>query len=153
MKNVHHLVRRHSLAVFILCAISSAYAMERGTTASGITYVSGGVGQTEMDELNFEKKSFNLSLTTAAKGSGSYLSSIHIRILDAHTRAPLLEHTMDGPLLLVTLPVGRYDIQASHDAVNGSPSQMLTKSATVHSTGQHQMVFYFDSNDQVGLKK
>jgi hypothetical protein len=127
----------------------SAYAIERGSTGAGIAYVSGGVGQSELVALNEEKKNYSFWLTTAAKGSGSYLAAVRVRIVTAGTRLPVLEHTMDGPWLFAALPKGSYEVEASYTERPGSPLQTTRKTTTIHPGDHHQMVLYFDSNDAV----
>jgi hypothetical protein len=141
--------RSFSLFFSIIGAMSSAFAIERGTTNTGIPFVSGGVGQPELTTLSEEKKNFSFWLTTAAKGSGSYLAAVRVRILNASTRQPVLEHTMDGPWLFANLPVGRYDVEANYTEAPGKPIQTIKKSTTIHPGDHHQMMMYFDTQDTV----
>jgi hypothetical protein len=131
-------------------AMSSAYAIERGTTNTGISFVSGGVDQSELVALNEEKKNFSFWLTTAAKGSGAYLATVRVRVINASTRQSVLEHTMDGPWLFATLPLGRYDVEASYTEAIGQLAQIVKKSTTIHQGDHHQMMMYFDTKDTVG---
>jgi hypothetical protein len=138
------------LILSLLGCLPFAYAVERGTTSTGIAYVSGGVGHSELTALNEEKKRYSFWLTTAAKGSGSYLAAVRVRILDARTQQPVLEHTMDGPWLFAALPVGRYQIEASYYQIGKGPVQVQKQSTTIHPGDNHQMVLYFDTDDLLG---
>jgi hypothetical protein len=140
------------LGLCLLAPLTSAQAIERGTTPTGIAYVSGGVGQSELVAMNEEKKNYSFWLTTAAKGSGSYLAAVRVRILDARSRQSVLETTMEGPWLFAALPKGRYEVEATLAADGGGPAQTLKKSTTIHPGDRHQMVLYFDTNDLVGSK-
>jgi hypothetical protein len=142
--------RSFSLCFSIISALSSsAFAIERGTTNLGVPFVSGGVGQSELTALSEEKKNFSFWLTTAAKGSGSYLAAVRVRILNASTRQPVLEHTMEGPWFFANLPLGRYDVEASYTEAAGKPTQIIKKSTTIHQGDHHQMMMYFDTKDTV----
>lgn len=89
-------------------------------------------------------------MTTAAKGSGAYLATVRVRVINASTRQSVLEHTMDGPWLFATLPLGRYDVEASYTEAIGQPTQVVKKSTTIHHGDHHQMMMYFDTKDTVG---
>lgn len=121
-------------------------AVQMGSTPEGVEYVSGGVGESESQELRDAQGRFSLWLLTAAKRSGAYLSGVQVRIADTRSRAVLLEHTMDGPRLLVALPPGRYEIQASYRDNAGASEQTIKRAVTlVQGKQQRQMIFYFDS--------
>lgn len=84
-------------------------AMDSG--AQGAPYLSGGVGETERDEIQAREKDFNLKLLFAEK-SGAYLVDVRVAILssDGHS---VLALDAAGPFLLVKLPAGRYLVQAT----------------------------------------
>jgi hypothetical protein len=150
MSRNHIFSQSLGLYFFLVSAMSSAYAIERGTTKTGISFVSGGVDQSELMLLNEEKKKFSFWLTTATKGSGAYLATVRVRIINASTRQSVLEHTMDGPWLFATLPLGRFDVEASYTEAIGQPVQVVKKSTTIHQGDHHQMMMYFDTKDTVG---
>ena len=144
------LIARALALGFALTGIfTSASAVQRGATGVGMAYVSGGVDQSELAALSAEKKGYSFWLTTAAKGSGAYLAGVRVRILDARTQLPVLEHTMDGPWLLVALPLGRYEVQASHYQPGRGPVQLQKQTTTIHPGDHHQMVLYFETGDEV----
>ncbi len=138
------------LCFCLVGVMSSAHAIERGTTNTGIAFVSGGVDQSELTALSEEKKNFSFWLTTATKGSGAYLATVRVRIKNASTHQPVLEHTMDGPWLFAALPLGRYDVEARYTEPSGQLIQTIRKSTTIHSGDHHQMMMYFDTKDTVG---
>lgn len=80
------------------------------TTATGIPFVSGGVGDDSMAQLIAQEKAFDLKLFLVGQ-SGSYLSDIRITITDASGKGVLLT-TSEGPVLLANLPAGTYNIKA-----------------------------------------
>lgn len=79
--------------------------------AEGVSYVSGGVGETSIDRLNSLAAEFNLKLVFALK-AGDYLSSVKVTIADA-TGKTLVDTTSDGPWFLARLPAGSYRVVAS----------------------------------------
>ena len=97
------------LCVVALALLPRAPAYERGLTAQGKPYVSGGVSREEQAEFEAMQKSFTLWLTTADERSGAYLSDAAVEIRDAHD-ALILAATMNGPFLLADLEPGRYRV-------------------------------------------
>ena len=135
-------LERFAVAAALLWALQPVGAMVRGTTDQGRSYVSGGVGGEEMNSLNGERGQYTVSILTASKGTGAYLSGAHIVITDGKA-GPILSTVMDGPWLLIDLPAGSYQI----DAIYGDTTQ--TSKFTFAAGGHRQSVFYFDTHDQV----
>jgi hypothetical protein len=146
---MHMFSRSLGLWFCLASAMCSANAMQRGSTKTGIVFVSGGAGQSERTALSKEKNNFSFGLITAAKGSGVYLAAVRVRILNASTQQPVLEHTMDGPWLLANLPPGDYAVEASYTEAAGQPAQTLKQSATIKQGDHHQMALYFDTKDSL----
>ena len=97
------------LFVIALALLPRAPAYERGLTAQGKPFVTGGVSREEQADLEAMQKSFTLWLTTADERSGAYLSDAAVEIRDAQN-ALILTATMNGPFLLVDLEPGRYRV-------------------------------------------
>lgn len=100
------------LSVAVLLASGAAAALERGRTADGVAFVTGGVGFAERDELAAVRNDYSLRLVTAARGSGAYLAEVKVRIADDRGRV-VFDRALDGPELLIDLPPGRYALEAS----------------------------------------
>lgn len=146
--NFSKLVRTLFLGLVAFSAGPCAQAVQMGSTPEGVEYVSGGVGEGELQELRDAQGRFSFWLLTAAKRSGAYLSGVQVRIADARSKNVVLEHTMDGPRLLVALPPGHYEIRASYRDNATAPEQMIKMMATLVKGKQHrQMILYFDSVD------
>lgn len=122
-----------ALAIFA----STAMAVTAGKTARGGAFVSGGIGEGEIAALEAQRDKYSLWVITAVKVSGAYLADVRIRITDAK-KTRVLEHTMAGPWLMVDLPVGRYDVEASYGG------QAASRATTIHTGDHHQMIFYFE---------
>lgn len=56
MSRNHIFSQSLGLCLCLVSVMSSAYAIERGTTKTGISFVSGGVDQSELVVLNEEKR-------------------------------------------------------------------------------------------------
>ena len=84
-------------------------------TQRGVAYVSGGVGQDEVDAMHRIAASYNLRLTFVEQG-GAYVSDVDTRIRSANGTVSLTV-VSEGPLLYVRLPRGKYQVNASYNGV------------------------------------
>ena len=125
-----------------LCLFGSAQAMQEGATAAGLRYVSGGVSDSEQASLHAQRKRFSLWVITAAKKSGAYLSDVRVKVTDSQQHV-VFDAPLDGPWLLIDLPLGRYSMEAR---LNGATQQRVT---TIHPGDHHQAFFYFDVDADV----
>lgn len=128
--------------VFGLLISGSAGAVVRGTTTEGLNFANGGVTVDELHDLADERQQYDLWVTTAAKGSGAFLSDVQVKITDAKKNV-VLETLMEGPWLLVDLAPGKYTIEATFDG----KSQKHTTS--IAQGGHHQAILYFDTPAEV----
>jgi hypothetical protein len=81
-------------------------------TAGGVSYVSGGVGSDEAQALRDAAADYPLTLELAAAAGGprdEYISDARVEIRDRQG-TPVLRTRTQGPLLLVRLPAGSYDV-------------------------------------------
>jgi len=83
-----------------------------------ITYVSGGIGDEERDEIRSRERNFNLKLLFAER-NGSYLGDVDVVLLNTKGDT-VFDAKSVGPFLLMQLPGGRYVIKAS---MNGQTQQ------------------------------
>lgn len=77
----------------------------------GVPYLSGGIGETEREEILAREQEFNLKLLFAEK-SGAYLTDVRLMILTSSGQSVLVLDSA-GPYLLVKLPPGHYQVQAT----------------------------------------
>jgi hypothetical protein len=130
-------MKRLCSTVLLALAFAPAGAGAQGMTDSGRPFISGGIGQAERDALQSARHRYGLAIQTAVRGSRDYLADVHIRITDSKAR-PVLETDMDGPWLLVDLPAGRYQVEATrHHRVQRHAVSFLAG-------GHGQANFYFD---------
>ncbi len=127
-------------AAFIACG--DAVAAQEGVTAEGRVFVTGGVSDSEQLALRSQRERFSLWVVTAAKGTGAYLSDVRIKVTDSQQRV-LFDAALDGPWLMIDLPLGRYTVEAD---LAGRKQQHVT---TIHPGDHHQAFFYFDVDADV----
>lgn len=130
-----------------------AAALQRGTSATGVDYVSGGVGDDEQKLLQAQRRDYSLWLTTAVRGSGAHLAGVLVRIREAETGLLVLDHRMDGPWLFAKLPVGRYEIEAIRQELALGRIEIERGSTTIHPNDRHQMLLYFDTGEAIGERE
>jgi hypothetical protein len=81
-----------------------------------VTYIMGGVGQTEAAAIKHVAKYYPLELefVLKAKPKDEYLSDVQVRIKDAHDKM-VLNVNSNGPFLLARMPAGKYTVSAERD--------------------------------------
>jgi hypothetical protein len=130
-----------------LCLSMPALAAGSNCSNKDIACVTGGIGSTEREELQQQAGQYNLWLRTAANKSGAYLADIKIIVRDDKTKAVLLTTTLDGPWLFLSLPEGRYEVEAQyHDKAKRS-EQIVKKVTDIKKGSQRQMMMYFDASN------
>ena len=139
---------RATLAFLVALVAWPAAAVTDGRTTQDRPFVTGGVTAEEAADLRTKQPFFSMSLLTAARGTGAYLASVHVRIVDAQSTL-VLDTDMDGPYLLVDLAPGKYQLEA----VNRGETQKRT--LTLREGNPQRLVLYFTSDAEVSpdLKK
>lgn len=130
------------LAAASLFAAAGVPAATRGTTSSGWAFLEGGIGRVEVDALQAEREKYSLWVITAVRISGAYLADVRLRITDERHRV-VFDRQLQAPWLLIDLPQGRYDVEASY------LGEVLSRSTTIHPGDHHQVVFHFDVEGDV----
>jgi len=143
MRNKRLLGQILVIGALAAASFSWAQAPVPATSPSGIQYVSGGVGLDEREAMQAQKDLYSVSLATALKRSGEYLSGVQIRILDARSRAVLVDHTMDGPWFFAALEPGQYEVEATYERA-GAARQVRRNIIKVTSGASRRLVFHFD---------
>lgn len=77
----------------------------------GVPYLSGGIGQDEVAQLEARAKDFDLKLVFAEK-SGAYLADVDVVVLAGKDKT-VLAIKAAGPIVLAKLPPGRYRLEAT----------------------------------------
>ena len=108
--------------------------------AGEVTYIMGGIGQTEADAIKHVAKYYPLELEflLKAKPKAEYLSNVQVRIKDAHDKM-VLNVNADGPYLLAKIPAGKYTISAER---NGKVEH---RQIEISATDHRRVVFEWQS--------
>ena len=102
---------------FTLNAIAATASHLPATHSQGeITYLSGGIGQTEADAIRHVARHYPLELEFLhkAKPKDEYLADVKVKIKDTHNKM-VLDVTADGPFLLAKMPAGKYAVSAERN--------------------------------------
>jgi hypothetical protein len=111
-------------------------------TDGDIRYVSGGIGESERTELDALSSRFNRRLLFATAGSGEYLSSVQVNILDAHG-GPVLAAQTKGPWFFAQLPAGDYSVEVTPTGLRGQ-DETQRKTFSLDGSGQTRLDFYWE---------
>ena len=90
----------------------SAQAAPQSSDVAAIRYISGGVGDEELEALEVEKVNNSLKMVFTTL-DGSFLADVAVLVLDSNKRL-LLNANADGPVMMLDLPPGNYQIQATY---------------------------------------
>jgi hypothetical protein len=108
------------LALLQACGLAAAQSgLSTGSGAPGVTFICGGVGLDEQQQMKALASHHDLMLTFAL-GTGEYLADVDVRIRDSRG-VTVLDTRCGGPIMLVNLPAGgTWRVTAE---VNGQPRQ------------------------------
>ncbi len=98
-----------------------------------IAYVSGGVGEEEVQAIKGLIRQYPLELQFV-RSDGAFLAGSQVKIVDAKGKT-VLEVTTDGPYLLAKLPPGSYKVTATDEG------QAQTRNVHVAAGGHARAVF------------
>jgi len=104
--------------------------------ATGVPYISGGIGVSGREEMDEVKSKFNLRLLFAVQGSGAYLADVKVRIDDA-AGPTLLTAVSQGPWFYASLAPGRYTLSVDN------AGQVQTREVVIPASGASQQSFYW----------
>jgi len=112
--------RSMHLSVAAICLVLLCSSPQAGETVlawqdyNGTIYISGGVGEEELAEINAARSEFNVRVLLAEK-AGAYVTGVRVVISEA-SGAKVLEVESAGPHLLAKLPEGTYRISVTYGA-------------------------------------
>jgi len=115
MKANSMLGARHAVAAALALSLTAPALAELVVKQHGpVSYVSGGVGDDELQEIKKLASGYPLEVLFVTQGTpNQYLSAVKVQIKDAGGKEVAALET-DGPILLAKLPAGRYSISADH---------------------------------------
>lgn len=115
MRHILHNRTRQLVALLLaLVVVPLAWSQQplQVQEQQGVSFVSGGFGQEERDQLQAMQGQFNLRLVSALD-AGNYLAGVDVRIRDQEG-STLVETRTDGPFLMANLPAGTYTVVADY---------------------------------------
>jgi len=118
-----NILARSFFAIFILLGATVALAQIPPTQhSSGISYISGGVGEEETVAILAEAKQWPLllELSQIENGRGVWIFGANIKVMSG--KKTVFDAQADGPYMLINLESGDYMIQASYQGVVQSRS-------------------------------
>ena len=107
----------------------------REKTYNNVPYLSGGVGEEEIDLLRQVGGAYNVKLIFAAT-AGNYLSNVHILIEDSQG-TKVLEAVSEGPWFYTKLSPGTYNVRAQAEG------QTRQQRAQISQQKRTQLQFYW----------
>ena len=131
-----------TMITFLLAAILVSYTVQaqdlspQPRTVEGVTFVSGGIGENEVQEMLTMKKEYNLHLMFVEKDTGAYLADVRVRILDAKGTS-ILDSVSEGPFFYAKLKPGKFRITASSNGQEQTQPTVISAKKAVSKT------FYF----------
>ena len=106
-----------SPGVILLSSTTGASAALEVMQNGPVSFVSGGVGEDERQEIQKLSPDYSLELLFATKGTpNEYLADIKVEIKDKNGKV-VLDAISKGPFLLAKMPPGKYSISADNDGV------------------------------------
>lgn len=117
-------------------------------TAGNVTYISGGVGDSEAEALRAIAENYALEVVfiQKLKQREEFLASVKVQIQDHHHHI-VLDINTEGPYLLANLPAGHYQITAEHNGVIKQQWLMLADIANNNNrhkkTAHRKIVFWW----------
>ena len=106
-----------SPGVILLSSTTGASAALEVMQNGPVSFVSGGVGEDERQEIQKLSPDYSLELLFATKGTpNEYLADIKVEIKDKNGKV-VLDAISKGPFLLAKVPPGKYSISADNDGV------------------------------------
>ena len=135
---------RFSVLLLLLAYIGSlgtvlAASPPHSDPETGISYITGGIGEDEVQEFRAAAPRYNLRMTFASK-AGNYLSDVDVTITAGSGRHLLFVRT-EGPFLFVRMPAGTYRITAQTSRTSES------RTIRVPARGSVDMRFSWDDRD------
>ncbi|WP_254441085.1 carboxypeptidase-like regulatory domain-containing protein [Pandoraea cepalis] len=124
-----------------LCMIGVALAAStpQPESESGVSYITGGIGEDEVQVFRAAAPQYNLRMTFTST-SGSYLSDVDVTITAGAGRHVLAVRT-EGPFLFVRMPAGDYRVSVH------TPARSESRNIRVPKRGAVDLHFSWDDPD------
>ncbi len=98
--------------MFSFAGGAAARSSVQAVSIQNAELLTGGVGQTEREELLERAAEYDLFVSFAGQETGAYVSNVRVTLTSRALEHPI-EVTTNGPLLLADLPEGSYTMVAA----------------------------------------
>ena len=112
------------------------FRSQRIIVAGDVAHASARIGDDDPLEIEALRRTHNLQLVFAEKGSGAYLADVRVRIFGAGGQE-LLTALSSGPFFFARLAPGRYRIEAEF---NG---KVVSRTTNVSQSGLRDLYLYW----------
>ena len=102
-----------------------------------VAVLHGGIGEDDRVAMDQKSSEYNLRLTFAWKGIGTYLSQVRVVIRNAQG-STVLDTVTAGPWLFARLPQGEFTVEATDEG------RTLSQKIAIKGTSRKEWVFRFD---------
>ena len=123
-----------AIVVGVTMLMSSA-AAPAAPQQAGPEVIVGGVGSASQQVMRQVAPQYGLGMTFATR-SGDYLADVDVVIRDQQGRQ-VVSTVSEGPMMLVDLPGGRYQVEATYQG------QELQRQVTVPESGHRQLLMHW----------
>lgn len=113
-----------------LASFSATAAGPAWQSNAGVPQVCGGVSLEEFAELHAQRSAGNTELLFTAGPYGEYLADVNVSISGKNLASPL-QWTSQGPLCLLKLPPGNYQVNVSYEGMQQSHALKVGRGVTV----------------------
>lgn len=112
----NRLIAVAGLSISMLGLFPTIAAGMQEASQQEVHFMSGGVGDEELEIINQRRNAFSLVLLFAQKpeqGRSAYIVDVAVTIRNSKQQT-VLQTTSDGPYLMIDLPAGSYTIEATY---------------------------------------
>ena len=104
--------------LMVMCTAPLAVAAEDKVqiAESGMKYVTGGIGQDEVEEMHSMATQFSLNIVFSEGAVGRAVDGANVEILNGQGKV-IFKIDAANPLLYVDLPAGKYQVLASYNGI------------------------------------
>jgi len=136
---------RNIVALALAAAATQAPAIESNASGSA-KWVCGGAGEQERIELKGMESQSNAQLLFVTASRGGYLADVDFVVRD-QKGATVLQGRADGPKCLLTVPAGRYRVEATYEGARRSANFQVAGS--LGKPGRTVLAFPRDPTDTI----
>ena len=132
IKKSHQCALLFALALLTFLNYAYAGSPKVQTSPTGIQYMTGGIGEDQVDDMRHHAKKFTLNLIFSEGTSGRSVTDVNVNIY-SETDERVFRIVGAKPVLYVNLPIGMYTILANNNGqklrhkftIEGSTNQKI----------------------------